>query len=136
MNNFIPEFLEILTQEGWISLDKYNKECPILLLNKDYKTGYAKPKIFSATKYKGELIEFETDSCRVYAKPSSVFLCNDSPVKAKDAKKGDLLNRRYMWHRIEHIERGEWEGNIHSLFFGESLYLPLKFEFDYWLHIV
>jgi hypothetical protein len=136
MNNFIPDFLEVLTAEGWIPLNQYNKECPVLLLNRNYRTGLLKPKAYSITHYKGQLIEFETDSCKVYAKPSSAFLCNDLPTKAKDAKKGDLLNRRYMWHRIEHVERGDWEGNLTSLFFGEDLYLPLKFEFDYWLHIV
>lgn len=136
MNNFIPEFIEVLTPDGWVSIKDYNPQSTLLVLDNNYKSGYLKPKIYSRMDYLGPLVEIETDSCKMYSKPSSQLVCNNEKLKAKQVKKGDLINRRYMWHRVENIATGEWQGGMHSLFFGESLYLPLKFEFDYWLHIV
>jgi hypothetical protein len=136
MNNFIPEFIEVLTQDGWVSIKDYNPQSTLLLLDSEYKTGYLKPKVYSKMNYNGPLLEIETDTCKVYSKPSGQLLCNNVNTKAKLIKKGDLINRRFMWHRVENITTGEWQGTMYSLFFGESLFLPLKFEFDYWLHIV
>jgi hypothetical protein len=70
---------------------------------------------------------------KAFMKPSSKVFCNDKIMKAKEIHKGDRLNKRYMWNRIEKIDQGEWEGKLWSFFFGEDLLMPIKFEFDYWL---
>lgn len=136
MNNFVPDFLEVLTSEGWVELKHYNKTNKILLLNHNYKTGYLKPELVSLYPYKGVLLEVETDSCMVYLKPSSQLLCDDEIKKAKDLKKGDLINKRFMWNKIEKISEGEWQGTLINLFFGMNLLMPTRFENDYWLSIV
>lgn len=133
MNNFIPDFMEILTEEGWVPLNQYNSKNRVLLLNSNYRTGYLKPKVVSKRDFKGSLLELTTESMTLYLKPSSKILVNDTLVKAKDIKKGDKLNKRYVWNKVEKIDAGEWEGRLFSLFFGEDLLMPIKFEFDYCL---
>lgn len=133
MNNFIPDFMEILTEEGWVQIDQYNSKNRVLLLNSNYKTGYLKPKVVSKRDFKGGLLEVTTESMKLYLKPSSKILVNDQLIKAKEIRKGDKLNKRYVWNRVERIDSGEWEGRLFSLFFGEDLLLPIKFEFDYCL---
>lgn len=133
---YIPEFMEVLTDSGWLELSHYNPKGSVLVMTNQFKLGYIKPKQYSSYNYNGLLIEIETDSCFTYIKPSVSVLTNDKPCKAKDLKKGDLLNRFNMWSKIDKITPGEWNGKLFSLFFGEELYLPVRFEKDYCLLIV
>lgn len=133
---FIPDFMEVLTDFGWLELSHYNPKGSVLVIDKSFKTGFIKPREFSNYNYKGSLVEIETDSCMFYIKPSVKVLTNDQPCKAKDLKRGDLLNRYNMWSKIDKVNTGQWEGNLISLFFGEVLYLPIKFNNDYCLLIV
>lgn len=133
---FIPDFMEVLSDVGWIELSNYNPKGSVLVMNSKFKLGYLKPKEFSNYNYTGTLLEIETDSCRLYLKPSVFILTNDKPCKGKDLHRGDLLNRYNMWSKIDTIVPGEWSGKLFSLFFGEQLYLPVRFEKDYCLLIV
>lgn len=135
MNEFIPHVMDVLTESGWINLSYYNPESRILVMNKEFKMGYLRPKVYSDYKYKGPLMEIITDSCTLYCKPNVSLLTNDSPCKAKDLKRGNLLNRFSMWSRIERVTMGEWEGNMTALFFGESVYIPVKYDSNYCLLI-
>lgn len=133
---YVPDFIEVLSDAGWIELKDYNPKGSVLVLDTKFKLGYLKPKQYSDYNYTGVLIEVETDSCTTYFKPSVSVLTNDKPCKAKELKQGDLLNRYNMWSRIDKINQGEWNGRLISLFFGEQLYLPIRFERDYCLLIV
>jgi hypothetical protein len=135
MNEFIPHVMDVLTESGWINLSYYNPESRILVMNKEFKMGYLRPKVYSDYKYKGPLMEIITDSCTLYCKPNVSLLTNDSPCKAKDLRRGNLLNRFNMWSRIERVTMGEWEGNMTALFFGESVYIPVKYDSNYCLLI-
>lgn len=135
MNEFIPHVMDVLTESGWINLSYYNPESRILVMNKEFKMGYLRPKVYSDYKYKGPLMEIITDSCTLYCKPNVSLLTNDSPCKAKDLRRGNLLNRFSMWSRIEKVTMGEWEGNMTALFFGESVYIPVKYDSNYCLLI-
>ena len=133
---FIPDFMGVLTESGWVELKNLNTKGTVLVIGKNFKSGFIKPKQFSSYYYKGTLTEVITDNSRCYLKPSAQILANEVPTKSKDLRKGDLINKYYMWNRIEHIEPVEWEGHLYSLFFGEQLYLPIKFSSDYCLLIV
>ncbi len=133
MNEFIPEVLDVLTESGWINLSHYNPKAGILVMTPDFKMGYLKPKVYSDYTYSGPLVEIITDSCILYCKPSVSLLTNDIPCKAKDLRKGNLLNRFNMWTRIESVSTGEWRGKMTSLFFGETVYIPVKYDTDYCL---
>ncbi len=134
--SFIPDFMEVLTDSGWLELSHYNPKGSVLVLDKDFKLGYLKPKEFSNYKYKGVLIEIYTDSCLIYCKPNVSILTNEQPCKSRDIKKGNLLTRYNMWTRVESVHRGEWEGTLKSLFFGEEVYLPVRYNTDYCLLVV
>lgn len=133
---YIPSFMEVLTNDGWLPLNEYNPKGSVLVITPKFKLGYLQPKEYSNYNYKGVLLEIETDSCLTYIKPSTSVLTNDKPCKAKLLKEGDLLNRFNMWSKIDKISSGEWEGKLISLFFGEELYLPIRFENDYCLLVV
>jgi len=135
MNEFIPHVMDVLTESGWINLSYYNPESRILVMNKEFKMGYLRPKVYSDYKYKGPLMEIITDSCTLYCKPDVSLLANDLPCKAKNLKHGNLLNRFNMWSRIEKVSMGEWEGHMTALFFGESVYIPVKYDSNYCLLI-
>lgn len=136
MNNFIPEFMEVLTTEGWMELKDYKQRNPLFVLNKEFKYTYLIPKVYSKYTYNGPLLEIETESCQTFLKPNSKILIDGTPKKVKDIRKHDLLSRFYLGHRVDKVTEGIWEGNLHSLFFGEELYLPIRFEKDYCLLIV
>lgn len=135
MNEFIPDVLDVLTESGWINLSHYNPKAGILVMTPDFKMGYLKPKVYSDYNYSGPLVEIITDSCILYCKPSVSLLTNNIPCKAKDLRKGNLLNRFNMWTRIEKVSTGEWEGKMTSLFFGETVYIPVRYDSDYCLLI-
>lgn len=136
MNNFIPEFMEVLTQSGWLELTQYKKRQPLLVLNKEFKPFYIVPKIISNYNYKGPLLEIHTDSCQLFLKPNSQVLINGKSKKAKDINKQDLFSRFHLGHKVDSVSIGEWSGKLHSFFFGEELYLPIRFENDYLLMVV
>lgn len=131
--SYIPSFMEVLTNQGWLEVSHYNTENTLLVVSYDFKTLLLKPKEFSNYLYKGPLLEIDTDSCRTYIKPSVKVLSNNKICKAKELHKGDKLDRYHMFSKIEHIECGEWEGKLFSIFFGEPVYLPIKFDKDYCL---
>lgn len=133
---FIPSFMEVLTDSGWLELSHYNPKGSVLVITPKFKLGYLKPLQYSDYNYSGSLVEIETDSCTLYVKPSVSVLTNDKACKAKELQKGDLLNRFNMWSKVDKINYGQWEGKLISLFFGEELYLPVRFEKDYCLLIV
>lgn len=135
MNEFIPEVLNVLTDAGWINASSYNPQSSILVMDKDFKLGYLKPKIFSYYNYKGPLVEIITTSGIFYCKPSVSLLTNGEACKAKNIKRGNLLNRFDMWSKVEKVSTGEWEGKMTSFFFGEEVYMPVKFNRDYCLLI-
>ena len=63
--NFIPEFKQVLTREGWLSIDGYWKSVKkspmeVLILHKN-KCKYACPNSFSQNFYQGVLIELITN---------------------------------------------------------------------------
>lgn len=134
--SFIPGFMEVLSDAGWIELSNYNPKGSVLVLNKDFKIGYLIPKSYSNYNYRGTLMEINTESCLIYCKPSVSILVNDAKVKSRDIKKGQLLNRFNMWSKVESIHPGEWEGKLYGLFFGEEVYLPVKYNDDYCLLVV
>lgn len=136
MNNFIPDFLEVLTTEGWMELTQYKKRNPIMVLNKNLDHSYIIPKVLSSYDYKGPLLEIETETCTTFLKPSSKILVNGETKSAKDLRKNESLSRYHLGHKIESIQAGQWEGKLLSFFFGEELYLPIKFEKDYCLLVV
>lgn len=133
---YIPSFIEILTPDGWLEIQDFNPKASVLVISPNFKTCYLKPKEFSNYNYQGTLMEIETDSCLIYIKPSVKVLTNDCPKKAKELIRGDLLNRFNMWSKIDNVTQGQWEGRLFSLFFGEELYLPIKFDNDYCLILV
>ena len=135
LNTFIPEVMDVLTDAGWVSLSHYNPKTSVLVMTNDFKTGYLKPKVYSDYKYQGPLVEIITDSCTLYCKPNVSLLTNGIPCQAKDLKKGVLLNRFNMWTKIESVSTGKWEGKMSSFFFGEEIYLPVKYDTDYCLSI-
>lgn len=133
---YIPSFMEVLTPDGWLEIQNFNPKSSVLVISPNFKTAYLKPKEYSNYFYQGVLIEIDADTSLMYVKPSVKVLTNDKPKKAKEITKGDLLNRFNMWSRVEHTTPGQWEGKLFSLFFGEELYLPVKFDNDYCLLIV
>lgn len=132
--NFIPEFTEILTSEGWLEIGHCNFKLPILLI-REGKLLYLKPKIFSSYDYCGELIEIETERCRIFLKPSAILSVNESLKKADLIKKGDLLDKHYLYQEVVKTQKGLWEGKVYSIQFETPLLslLPIKFEHDYFL---
>lgn len=136
MNNFIPDFIEVLTTEGWLELKDYRQRNPVLVLNKELRPSYIIPRVYSKYSYQGPLIEIETETCQIFLKPSSKILVDGLSKKVKELSKKDMLSRYYLGHKIDKLTHGYWDGNVHSLFFGEELYLPIKFEKDYCLLVV
>lgn len=136
MNNFIPEFMEVLTTQGWIEISKYRSEDKICLLSHNFKVGYLKPKLISQYNYNGDLLEIKLDNFTTYCKPSSKLLSNGKSVKGKDLRKGNTLDKVFMGSRIENITTGQWQGKMFELFFEYDLFMPVKFENDYCLIIV
>lgn len=130
--NFIPEFTEILTSEGWVEIGHCNFKLPILLI-REGKLLYLKPKMFSSYEYLGELIEIETERCCIFLKPSTVLSVNETLKKAERIKKGDLLDKYYLFQEVVKIQKGLWEGKVYSIQFETPLLslLPIKFEQDY-----
>lgn len=130
--NFIPEFTELLTSEGWIEIDKCNFKQPILVI-RGKKVLYLKPKIFSSYVYKGELIEIETERCSIYLKPSTVIIVNEIPTKVDLVRKGDLLDKYFMYQEVVTTKKIVWEGKVYSIKFEDDTlsFLPIKFEQDY-----
>lgn len=130
MLNFIPQFKQVLTREGWLDIDGYYeavKKSPIeILVIHNKRCHYAIPKSFSQNFYQGILIELITDTSRVILKPSNKF-----DKKVKELRIGDRLDNYFMFQTIEKINKVLWEGNQYSLFFGEPVLLPVKFENDY-----
>ena len=143
-DNFIPDFIEILTDVpnvhnvesnhcGWTEVKDYFNKHRVLVLDKDLKTKWIIPKVVSKVPYNGRLIEVESDSCTMYFKPSSFVLSGDGVKKSKELDRKDNLTRRYFYQKVEKIKDGMWEGNMYALFFGEPCYLPVRFERDYCL---
>lgn len=131
--SYIPSFMEILTCEGWAEIDKYNNKDTVLILNPDFKIFYIRPKEFSNYHYKGELVQIESEVATFYVKPNVQLHTSCGIKKAKELIKGDLLSKYYMWNKVSSTTRGEWEGKLYSIFFGEDCLLPVKFEQDYCL---
>jgi hypothetical protein len=130
--NFIPEFTEILTSEGWLEISKCNFKQPILLI-RNGKLVYLKPKLFSSYLYKGDLVQIETESCSIFLKPSTIIWVNDKPKKANLVRKGDYLDKYFLHQEVVKTHTGLWEGKVYSMQFETDLLclLPIKFEQDY-----
>lgn len=129
--NFIPEFKQVLTRDGWVEIGDYYdgiKKSPleVLVIYKN-KCVYVCPKSFNQSFYQGVLIELITDTSRVILKPSNII----EGKKIKEFRTGDRLSSYFMFQTIEKINRVLWEGNQYSLFFGKNVLLPIKFENDY-----
>ena len=130
--NFIPEFTEILTSEGWIEIGMCNFKQPILVIRK-HKLLYVKPKMFTSYDYRGELVEVETENCSIFLKPSALIIVNEKPKRADLLRKGDLLDKYFLHQEVVKTHTGVWEGKVFSLKFETDLLslLPIKFEQDY-----
>lgn len=132
---FLPGFKQVLSREGWVDLETYYellKKSPyeILVIYKGHCV-YSCPKSFSQTTYKGTLMEIITDTSRVIVKPSTKLVVNSKIQKASTLRDGERLNRFFSSQVVDRSEFVNWEGNILSLFFGEDVLLPVKFENDY-----
>lgn len=130
--NFIPEFTEILTSEGWIEVGHCNFKLPLLLI-RNGKLLYLKPKMFSSYDYKGDLVQIETESCSIFLKPSTTLMVNEKPKRADFIKKGDHLDKYFLHQEVVKTHTGLWEGKVFSIKFETDLLslLPIKFEQDY-----
>lgn len=131
----LPGFKQVLSREGWVDLDDYYsmlKKSPyeILVIYQGHLI-YSCPKSFSSTYYKGSLIEIITDSSRVIVKPSTKLMVDSVEKKASTLNKAERLNRYFSYQTIDKVNQVNWEGTTFSLFFGESVLLPVKFENDY-----
>lgn len=130
--NFVPEFTEILTSEGWVEIGHCNFKLPLLLI-REGKLLYLKPKMFSSYHYSGDLVEIETERCSIFLKPSTILLVNESTKRADMVRKGDLLDKYYLSQEVVKTHTGLWEGRVFSIQFETTLLslLPIKFEQDY-----
>lgn len=128
--NFIPEFTEVLTSEGWVEVSKCNFKVPLLTIL-DNQASYKRPKMFSFYEYKGDLMEVETDSCVIYLKPSTILIVNESPKRIDLVKKGDLLDKHFLYQEVISVKKGEWQGKVYSIKFDIPCVMPIKFEKDY-----
>ena len=139
MNNFVPEFLSVLTRYGWVPLssskDATNVE--ILTIKNGHKQ-YVKPKVVSKYPYQGILKRVETDSIHIqsifdnngdtvinnthkseiFLKPASLVISKDKQVSGKSLVKFDSLDKIFMSQQIVNIEDVQGQGNLVSLFFG------------------
>lgn len=131
----LPGFKQVLSREGWVDLEDYYsmiKRSPYeVLIVYNGHCIYSCPKSFSCTYYTGNLIEIITDTSRVIVKPNTNLMVNNNSKKASVVNKGERLNRFFSSQTVDKTELVEWEGNILSLFFGQDVLLPLKFENDY-----
>lgn len=129
----MPDFLEILTDNGWLELSKFRMTYPIHLcrITPDQKVIKETPYQFSKYFYDGPLLEIETDHCTVYLKPSSYVITDKGSQRAEELTRGDQLVKYHMSHKIEKINHGVWKGNVCSFKFNSDNYLPIKFEKDY-----
>lgn len=130
--NFIPEFTEILTSEGWVEIGVCNFKQPILIV-RGGKLLYLKPKVFSSYEYKGDLVQVETESCSIFLKPSTLLMVNEDLKRADLIKKGDRLDKYFLFQEVVKTHTGLWEGKVFSIKFETGLLslLPIKFEKDY-----
>ena len=133
--NFIPEFIEILTTDGWIEIGKFNFKLPLLTILED-KAEYMSPKMFSHYIYEGELIEITTEKYSIFLNPSSCLLVNQTTQEVSKIKKGDKLDKYYLYQETVQVKKDEWQGRVFSLQFNQSVLLPIKFEGDYSLLVI
>jgi len=138
INTFIPEFIEILTEEGWIEIQHFSNKGRVLTLTPEFKIQYLAPIYYSDYKYNGPLLEIETDCFITYTKPSSFIQKEKEIDKCRNLKKGDHLRKYNLYSRIEHVLEYAWEGQLFSLSFKNKDYslLPIRFEKDYCLLVV
>jgi hypothetical protein len=135
MLSFIPEFIEILSSEGWIEVKNYTlkSRLPILTFDNQKKISYLPIMGTSTYDYKGPLLEIETESCLMYTKPTSWILSDGELVKSKELVKGSNIDRYHMSHEIVKMNIGEWEGKLYRLDFKDNVTIPVKFQNDYYI---
>jgi hypothetical protein len=135
MLNYIPEFIDVLTKDGWKEVQslKISKVGNVLKINEDNKIEFLPIKGISKYAYEGPLLEIYTETCCTYLKPSSFVLCKDGLVKGKDLKKGDYLKRYHEGHKILRLKEVLWKGTLYNLSFNDDYFLPVKFKDDYYL---
>lgn len=135
MLSFIPEFIEILSSEGWIEVKQYRlkSRLPILTLDSSNKINYVPIMGTSTYDYKGPLLEIETESCLMYAKPTSWIQSDGELVKAKELRIASKIDRYHLGHEVLKVNIGEWEGKLYRLDFKEDVVIPVKFQNDYYL---
>ena len=131
----LPGFKQVLSREGWIDLEDYYNllkkgTYEVLVIYKGHCV-YSCPKSFSSTFYSGILTEVITDTSRVILKPSTKLMVESVEKKVSSLSPGERMNRYFSYQVANKREEVKWNGNIFSIFFGESVLLPIKFENDY-----
>lgn len=128
--NFIPEFKQVLSSDGWIDIGQYyrslKRHSNDILVIKDNRCIFTCPRSFSEMYYNGPMLEFSTDSSRVILKPNSVL---DKELSLY--VRGDTFKKYYSHQEVLRKESVLWEGSLFSLYFGTNVLLPIKFENDY-----
>ena len=73
-NNFITEFTEVLTRDGWKTIGEVKSKETLLVLDTDLGINYLKPSIIDSYDFKGSLRKIETDSETLLLRPSTQIL--------------------------------------------------------------
>lgn len=76
-----------------------NFKQPVLVI-RNHKLLYVKPKIFSSYEYRGDLVEVETENCSIFLKPSALIIANEKPKRADLLRKGDLLDKYFLHQEV------------------------------------
>jgi hypothetical protein len=146
-NNFITEFTEVLTKnDGWKQISVVGSKEFLLVMDSELKTDWLKPSVLDHYNFNGLLKRIETDSEILFLKPSTEIMISKKrhngntefmySTAGKELHKGDLISRKHMWHMIHSSNNVPWMGKMYRLFFGEDLFLPIRFGNDYSLLVV